>query len=95
MSATLLQLMREIEEKDERLATVESELESFKICNSLLSSENERLKKRVEQLQRNFSNAAKDGQVAMDAVQRMEQHSYIYRQHHQSRQGRTRTILSS
>ena len=69
--STILQLMREIEEKDERLATVESELESFKLCYNITSAENERLKKRVEQLQRQFSKAASDGQIAMDALQRM------------------------
>jgi predicted nucleic acid-binding Zn-ribbon protein len=69
--STILQLMREIEEKDERLATVESELESFKLCYNIVSTENERLKKRVETLQRNFSTAAKDGQIAMEALQRM------------------------
>ena len=69
--STILQLVREMEEKEERLSAIESELELFKIQNSLLSAENERLKKRLEQLQRNFSTAAKDGQVAMDALQRV------------------------
>lgn len=69
--STIIQLMREIEEKDELIATQSSELEYFRLRDQIVSTENERLKKRVEQLQRSFSDAAQGGKIAMDGLSRI------------------------
>ena len=64
MSEAMIQLMGEVQAKEDLIDTLTAERDSFKTCFGIVSQENERLRKRLEQTHRNYVAAAREREIS-------------------------------
>lgn len=71
MSETMIALMGEVQAMAEQIDQLTAERDSFKICFGIVSQENERLRKRLEQTHRNYVAAAREREISRSALHKV------------------------